>query len=186
LESIAGAVLTGLAVFAATNVDGLLIAAALLSRASTRLRDVVGGTYAGIAVLCGASLLCALVALLIPASYVAVLGLLPLAIGLKQLFARGNGEEATPSGHGLLEVAAINVAAGADNVGVYTPLFATASAQSIVVYAAVFAALTGALCWAAHRLVTHPALGAPVRRWGPRLVPWVLIALGAWILGGLL
>jgi cadmium resistance protein CadD (predicted permease) len=84
--------------------------------------------------------------------------------------------------HGVFAVAAINIAAGGDNIGVNTPLFATATGEAIALYGAVFAVLTGVLCWAAHRLVTHPALGAPARRWGPRAVPWVLIGLGLWIL----
>jgi cadmium resistance protein CadD (predicted permease) len=39
-------------------------------------------------------------------------------------------------------------------------------------------------CLAARWLVHHPAAGAPLRRYGPGLVPWVLVALGVWILFG--
>lgn len=184
MESIAGSVLAGLAVFAATNVDGLFLTAALLSSPATRLRDVVAGTYAGIGVLYGVSALGSLVALIIPAGTIALLGLVPMAIGLKQLLTRENPEETAPSAHGVLAVAGINIAAGGDNIGVYTPLFAASSGPAIALYGALFAVLTGLLCWAAHRLVSHPSLGAPVRRYGPRLVPWVLIALGVWILAG--
>jgi cadmium resistance protein CadD (predicted permease) len=184
LESIAGTLLTGLAVFAATNVDGLFLTAALLSSPATRLRDVVAGTYAGIGVLYGLSALGSLVSLIVPAGYIALLGLVPIALGLKQLLGKGIAEQAMPAKHGVVAVAAINIAAGGDNIGVYTPLFAASSGPAIALYAALFAVLTAVLCWAAHRLVTHPALGAPVRRYGPRLVPWVLIALGVWILAG--
>jgi cadmium resistance protein CadD (predicted permease) len=186
LESIAGTVLAGLAVFAATNVDGLFLTAALLSSPATRLRHVVAGTYAGIGLLYGVSALGSLVALVIPEGAIALLGLVPMAIGLKQLLAGESPQQTAPPAHGVLAVAGINIAAGGDNVGVYTPLFAASSGPAITLYGAVFAVLTALLCWTAHRLVTHPALGAPVRRWGPRLVPWILIALGVWILAGLL
>ena len=146
----------------------------------------MAGTYLGIGVLYAASVAAALAAAAIPAGYLPLLGLVPLGLGLKQMIDSGKDEAPLPSGHGVLAVAGINIAAGGDNIGVYTPLFATASGEAIALYGAVFAALTGVLCWAAHRLVTHPALGAPVRRWGPRLVPWVLIALGLWILAGAL
>lgn len=182
MESLAGSVLTGLVVFAATNVDGLLLAAALLANAPAR--PVVLGTYLGIGALYAMSAAASLVALAIPAGYIALLGLVPMAIGLKQLLAAESPEKTAPSGPGVLAVAGINIAAGGDNIGVYTPLFATNPGQAIAVYGVVFAILTGVLCWAAHRLVTHPALGAPVRRYGPRLVPWVLIALGVAILAG--
>ena len=147
---------------------------------------MVAGTYLGIGVLYAASVAGSLVALAIPAVYIALLGLVPLALGLRLLFSKNASDETAPSAQGVMAVAGINIAAGGDNIGVYTPLFASITGPTIAIYGAVFALLTGALCWAAHLLVTHPALGAPVRRWGPRLVPWVLIALGLWILVGAL
>jgi cadmium resistance protein CadD (predicted permease) len=179
-----GIILTGAAAFAATNVDGLFLAAALLSRPATRARDVVGGTYAGIGALYGLSVVASLVALVIPPGSVRLLGLIPLALGIREFWQRDAAPRAIPARQGMAAVAAINVAFGADNIGVYTPLFAASSAPAIALYGLVFAALTGALCLAAYRLVTHPALGAPLRRYGPPLVPWVLIALGVWILLG--
>lgn len=184
MESIAGTVLTGLAVFAATNVDALFLTAALLSSPATRLRHVVAGTYAGIGLLYGVSAFGSLVSLIIPAGTIALLGLVPIALGLKQLLGKGAAEQSVPVMHGVFAVAAINVASGADNIGVYTPLFAASTGPAIALYGALFAVLTGVLCWAAQRLVNHPSLGAPARRYGPRLVPWVLIALGVWILAG--
>jgi cadmium resistance protein CadD (predicted permease) len=182
LEWIAGTLLTGLAAFLATNLDGLFLTAALLSNPASRPRDVVVGTYAGIAFLVAVSAAASLVSLVVPARVIALLGLLPLAIGLKQLWQGRGGEEPPPFRQGMLAVAGINVAFGGDNIGVYTPLFAASPAHAMVLYSAVFAFLTGLLVYAAYRLVTHPGLGAPVRRYGPPLVPWVLIALGAWIL----
>ena len=177
--------MTGAAVFAATNVDGLFITAALLSSPATRARDVVAGTYAGIAALYAASAAASLVALVIPPGAIALLGLVPLAIGVRLMLPRkGAAEEKLPYAQGVLAVAGINIASGGDNVGVYAPLFAASPGYAIAFYGVVFAVLTGVLCYAAHRLVSHPALAAPVRRYGPRLVPWVLIALGVWILAG--
>jgi len=185
VESAAAIALAGVAMFVATNIDGLFLTAALLSDRSLRARDVVLGTYAGIGALYAISVTASLVSLVLPPDYIALLGLVPIAIGARQLWQGSSETEAeVPAKHGVLAVAAINVAFGGDNIGVYTPVFATSPGHAIALYGLIFAGLTGLWCYAAHRLVNHPALGAPVRRYGPRIVPFVLIALGLWILFG--
>jgi cadmium resistance protein CadD (predicted permease) len=124
-----------------------------------------------------------LLALAVPAEHLKWLGLAPIALGVFMLSRPASAEEA-PTASGLLQVTVVTIANGADNVAVYVPLFATRDAQAIAIMAAVFSVLLALWCGAARWLVHHPAAGAPLRRWGPRLVPWVLIALGAWILAG--
>jgi cadmium resistance protein CadD (predicted permease) len=126
-----------------------------------------------------------LLALAVPAEHLKWLGLAPIALGVFMLSRPASAEEA-PTASGLLQVTVVTIANGADNVAVYVPLFATRDAQAIAIMAAVFSVLLALWCGAARWLVHHPAAGAPLRRWGPRLVPWVLIALGAWILAGAL
>jgi cadmium resistance protein CadD (predicted permease) len=178
--------LAGLAMFAATNIDGLFLTAALLAHRSFRARDVIIGTYAGIAALYAASAAGSLVSLVVPPAIIALLGLVPIALGIAQLSKKEASEPASfRKGGGVGAVAALNIATGADNIGVYTPVFAASSAADIALYGAIFAVLTGLWCYAAYRLVNHPSIGAPVRHYAPRLVPFVLIGLGLWILSGL-
>ena len=172
------------AMFAATNIDGLFLTAALLSDRSYRTRDVVAGTYLGIGALFALSAAGSVVSLVAPPQVIALLGLVPIALGVKQLIQPEAADAPKARQGGLFAVAALNIAMGADNIGVYTPVFAASAAREIAVYGAIFAALTALWCYAAHRLVYHPSVGAPVRRYGPRLVPYVLIALGLWILSG--
>lgn len=172
--------------FAATNIDGLFLTAALLADRSFRPRDVVLGTYAGIAALYAASAVGSLVSLIAPPAVIALLGLVPIVIGMQQLRRRQADEPLQVKSAGLLAVAGLNVAMGADNIGVYTPVFAASPGADIATYGAIFAMLTGIWCYAAYRLVNHPSIGVPVRRYAPRLVPFVLIGLGLWILSGLL
>jgi len=178
--------LAGLAMFAATNIDGLFLTAALLADRSFRARDVIIGTYAGIAALYAASAAGSLVSLVAPAAVIALLGLVPIAIGVKQLVNQEAEEPVEAKSRGIFAVAALNIAMGADNIGVYTPVFAASAAADIAAYGALFAVLTGLWCYAAYRLVNDPSIGAPVRRYAPRLVPFVLIGLGLWILAGFL
>jgi cadmium resistance protein CadD (predicted permease) len=181
-EPLAGVVLAGAAAFAATNVDDLLLLIAFFAAGTYRARDVVLGQYAGIGLLFAASAAASLVSLVIPASHLSLLGLLPMLIGLKQLCRKGAAEETVPTTSGFLSVAAVTVANGGDNIGVYAPLFATSSAQTICAMGAVFAAMTALWCLAARWLVQHPAAATSIRRYGPKAMPFVLIGIGVFIL----
>jgi cadmium resistance protein CadD (predicted permease) len=86
------------------------------------------------------------------------------------------------AGGNILTVAIATLANGGDNLSIYTPLFATRSAVEIAAIGLVFALMTALWCVVGHWLVHHPALGAPIRRYGQRAVPFILIGLGALIL----
>ena len=124
----------------------------------------------------------ALLAWSVPARFLAWLGVLPVLLGLAMLVRPEREEKPVPPASGVLAVAAVTIANGADNLGVYIPLFATSTGRDLGVMAAVFAAMTGLWCAAARWLVRHPAAGAPVRRYGPTSVPYVLIGIGLRIL----
>ena len=81
----------------------------------------------------------------------------------------------------MLAVAAITIANGGDNLGVYIPLFAK-DLSVLPLYAGVFTVLTGVWCWLGHALVKNPVGGAVMERWGHILLPFVLIAIGVHIL----
>jgi cadmium resistance protein CadD (predicted permease) len=181
-EPLAGAMLAGAAAFAATNVDDLLLLIAFFAAGTYRARDVVLGQYAGIGLLFSASAAASLISLVIPASHLSLLGLVPVLIGLKQLFGKAAPEKTVPAISGFLSVAAVTLANGSDNIGVYVPLFATSSAQTIGIMGAVFAAMTALWCLAARWLVQHPAAAASISRYGPKAMPFVLIGIGVFIL----
>jgi cadmium resistance protein CadD (predicted permease) len=178
-------VIAAVAAFAATNVDDLFLLVAWFAAGRYRPGDIVLGQYLGIGALFAASLAAAVLAWSVPLQYLAWLGVLPILVGLGMLL-RGEGQEKpVPPASGVVAVTSVTIANGADNLGVYIPLFATSRGTEIAVMAAAFAAMTALWCVAARWLVLHPAAALPVRRHGPRLVPYVLIALGFWILAGL-
>jgi cadmium resistance protein CadD (predicted permease) len=148
-----------------------------------RLRDIVAGQYAGLSLLFAVSVAGSLLSLIIPAGYLRALGVFPILVGIKKLFElRHSGETTGKASTGIAGVTLVTVANGGDNIGVYVPAFAVHSAGQIVVIAVVFVAMTGLWCVLAHRMVTHPRLGAPFRRYGHLLAPLVLIGLGISIL----
>jgi cadmium resistance protein CadD (predicted permease) len=171
------------AAFVATNVDDLFLLVAWFA-GGYRASAIIAGQYLGIGALFAAAAAASLASLFVPVEYLRWLGLLPILIGLGMLLRRGEAESAGAQGASIASVTAVTVANGADNIGVYLPLFAVASPWTIAAYGAVFAAMIALWCLGARWLVRHPAAGSPLRRWGPRLVPWVLVALGIWILAG--
>ena len=193
----------GIAVFVSTNIDDLFLLAAFF--ADTRLRplSIVIGQYLGIGALVLVSALAALLALDIPDGWVALLGLVPLLLGISKLWAlrvRTAGTQGDSEAHRfqdqehtaerwlrspMLAVASVTVANGGDNVAVYVPLFATAFA-AIATYALTFAVLTGVWCALGYLLVNNTVLGDAVRHSGNVILPIVLVALGIYILSGAL
>jgi cadmium resistance protein CadD (predicted permease) len=184
-------------VFVSTNLDEILLLAVFFADPRMRARSVVVGQFLGIGALVAASAVAAWASLAVPEGYPALLGVVPLALGLRGAWALRRGDDdddddelqaaearAERRTHSqALAVAAVTIANGGDNLGAYIPLFARAP-RLVPFYALAFAALTALWCLAALRLVRHPAVGATLRRYGHVALPVVLIVLGVWILAG--
>ncbi|XXX82388.1 cadmium resistance transporter [Sorangium sp. So ce134] len=184
-------------VFISTNVDDILLLSAFFADPGFTPRQVVAGQFLGMGALVLASVACALLAVRVPDGWIGLLGLLPLALGLRGLWALrrgsvpgadedGDDDAEAPRGGGAarfkaLAVASVTIANGGDNLGVYIPLFSS-SPGHVPLHAAVFAVMTGAFCALGHHLVHHPLVGGRIRRYGRAALPFVLIGLGLWIL----
>lgn len=192
--------LQAMAAFAVTNLDDILLLVLLFSRLDQRLRGihVVSGQFLGVSLLVLVSLLGHLGRGALPLSWLGLLGLLPISLGISRLMDQlrpaaaagpepGNPLEALPAAApwplaGVIGVAAITVANGSDNIGVYLPLFAHAGGVGLAITLLVFAAMTGLWCLIAWRLTRLPPLASLLDRLGTPLIPWVLIGLGALVL----
>ncbi|MBX3232085.1 MAG: cadmium resistance transporter [Labilithrix sp.] len=182
----------GVVVFASTNVDDVVLLTVLFADPTLRPRAVVGGQVLGIAVLVGASVAVAAFAVAVPARWISLVGIVPLALGLYKgvevLRARGVDEGGPPKerlagASQVLAVAAVTIANGGDNLGVYVPLFAV-ERRHLFVYVPVFAVMTALWCALAFRLVDNQAVRSKVRRYGRVVLPIVLVLLGLQILAG--
>jgi cadmium resistance protein CadD (predicted permease) len=192
MEYLFGILGIAVVLFASTNVDDIFVLLGFFADPKFRPRQVVIGQYLGIAALYAASVLASLISLVIPAAYIGLLGLAPIFLGLKKLWMlqEGSGADDAPedhekvsAGHGnIVAVAAVTIANGGDNISIYTPLFATRAIDEIAVIAIVFVLMTALWLGVAHFLVNHPTIGRPIRRYGHRAVPFVLVALGTLIL----
>jgi cadmium resistance protein CadD (predicted permease) len=189
---------TAFVVFVSTNVDDIVLLAAFFADPLLRPRAIVAGQFIGIALLTAASAIAAYAALTVPPGWIALLGLIPLGLGLVKLwqlwrhrYADPDTADAVEAEHRIegrlhsqiLGVAAITISNGGDNLGVYIPIFAH-DATAVPLFAVTFMIMTAALCAAGYLLVNNPAGRAVVERCGHILLPIVLIAVGLFILVG--
>ena len=171
--------------FAATNVDDLVVLSVLFARGELRGRQIVAGQALGLGVLVAVGLAAGAGLLALPDRWVALLGLVPIALGLRGLRRardRGTDDDVPRAAIGTLGVASVTVANGGDNVAVYAPLFATMGPDAFATTIVVFAVLVGVWCAAGRAVAAHPAVVRGVERAGDLAVPLVLVALGAFIL----
>ena len=192
------AISTGMTAFTATNLDDIVILLLFFSQVNAvfRRRHIVFGQFLGFTALVLASLPGFFGRLIFPPDWIGMLGLLPIAIGLSRLLnpetddseAEAELEESQNSFFSSFlspqtySVAAVTVANGGDNIGIYVPLFASNTLESLAVILAVFFAMVGVWCYAAYRLIQMRAIADTLTRYGNQLVPFVLIGLGMAIL----
>ena len=183
-------ILTSALAFISTNVDDIFLLTLFFAQCRTlRSRlQVVAGQYLGIGVLTALSLLGACGFKLLPPAYLGLLGLVPITLGAKELVgsfrsrSEAESEEETSSSFGLLRVAAVTIAGGGDNLGVYIPLFSRFSARQLFYTTLIFALFTALWCFLAASLARLPRLQRGLRAYKHILVPLVLILLGISIL----
>ncbi len=169
--------------FISTNIDDLFLLVGFFSDRSFSRLSIFIGQILGIASLVAISLAGAFAAVAISRAHVGLLGVAPMIIGIGQLLRLGKIEdEGQPTASGILQVAAITIVNGGDNIAAYTPIFANQTSQEITATVAIFGALTILWCFAAWSLVRHTVLGKPLRRYGHVVLPFILIGLGGLIL----
>lgn len=185
-----GTIFAAVGLFAATNIDDLVVLTILFlatTRGTLTGWKVVAGQYLGFVVLVGISVLAALGLTIVPDEWVGFLGLLPLGIGIygivRYLRRRGSDEEESPvRAGGLLGVAGITIANGADNISLYTPVFRTQPVLDTVITIAVFLILVAVWCVIARVIGTNGRVTEALERIEHWLVPAVFIGLGLYII----
>jgi cadmium resistance transport/sequestration family protein len=196
------ALITGFTSFLATNIDDIVLLMMFFAQVNHHFRPhhIVAGQYLGFGAIILASLPGFLGGLVISKPWIGLLGLLPIAIGIKQLHPGDESFDESitvqtvselptlPSvGKGLFhpktyQVAVVTFANGGDNIGIYVPLFASSSLLQLAVILGVFFMLIAVWCAAAYLLARQPAIAQILSRYAHRLVPFLLIGLGLYIL----
>jgi cadmium resistance protein CadD (predicted permease) len=193
MVDILGLVAIGIAAFAATNIDDIFLLMMFFSSLSFPVRHVVLGQFLGIGLLIIISALGSLISLVIPAHVIGLMGIVPIAIGIKNLIEMRKKDSSLSrqviqdnkkrSYLSFLSVAAVTFSNGGDNIGVYVPLFSNYNTVSqIIGLTGVFLMMTAVWCIAAYYFVNHPLIASRIRDIGNIILPFVLIGLGVYIL----
>jgi cadmium resistance protein CadD (predicted permease) len=190
------------AAFAGTNLDNCVVTTAMVAGAPLeRAHRIATGQVIGFCVLVAVAAAAAALLFEFSAAVVGLLGLVPLAIGLRGLIglrsghANSRNEFASASsggtgvrapgriaqravGRGLIAAALVTIAAGGDNLAVYIPLFRVGGGTRVAAVAGVFVlgevAVTLLVLWAGR----HPRARSVMDRAGSVAVPVLLCIIG--------
>lgn len=200
------ALATGITVFAVTNIDDIVILMLFFSQVNDtfRPRHIITGQYLGFTALIIASLPGLFGGLIVPRAWIGLLGLVPIAIGVKQLLNREKDVFEVQAVSGVsnrclsnrsvafslasllspqtYNVAVVTVANGGDNIGIYLPLFASSNLVSLGLILVTFYLLIGVWCIIAYLLTRQPTVAKLLTRYGNAFAPFILIGLGVFIL----
>lgn len=196
MSQLATALAEAIIAFTATNIDDIIILLLFFSQIDInfRRRHIVVGQYLGFILLIIASLPGFFGGLIVSPEWIGLLGLLPIAIGIKQLVTREQEtteiQTITPKKSVFLsvlspqtyQVAAVTIANGGDNISIYIPLFAGKTPFGLLVILSVFLFMVGVWCVVAYLLTRQPTIAYVLTRYGKKVVPFVLIGLGLFIM----
>ncbi len=190
--------------FVATNIDHLALLALWFvhgqNRPGTTAR-ICAGQYVGFGALLGITLVLSTISgFVIPQEYLRLLGLIPLALGIKagigEIRERWHSEESEEEDEAEAQlkgkkisvgaVALVTMANGGDEIAAYLPVFALSAWWQIALFCAVFLVLAGVLLALARFITGRMGLAEVLERFEAIIFPSVLILLGVLILADLL
>ncbi len=195
------------AAFVGTNVDNCVVTMAMVAGAPLeRAHRIAAGQVVGSVLLVAVAAAAAAVLFEFSTAVVGLLGLVPLAIGLRGLvlLARAGGGDAagadpaaTPArlrrrrrakpeqravGRSLTAAMLVTIAAGGDNLAVYIPLFRVGGATRVTVIVAVFLIGEAVVTWLVLTGGRHPKARGVMLRLGHLAVPVLLCFVGILVL----
>jgi cadmium resistance protein CadD (predicted permease) len=188
------------AAFIGTNIDNCVVTTAMVAGAPLeRAHRIAAGQVIGFALLVAVAVAAAAALFEFSAAVVGLLGLVPLAIGVKGLVglrrpASGSEDAAPPLrprrskapdravGRSLTAAALVTIGAGGDNLAAYIPLFRVGGTTNILAIVAVFAVGEVAVTTAVLGAGRHPKARAVMLRLGAVAVPVLLCGIGVLVM----
>jgi cadmium resistance transport/sequestration family protein len=191
------AIATAIIAFIATNIDDILVLMLFFTQRNKKFTSghIFTGQYLGFTLLILASLPGFFGSFLISKQWIGLLGFVPIALGLWQLFKKDEDEDDVQNVTDLVEeykpsllnkytytVAAVTVANGGDNLGLYLPLFSNSNLGQLMITLLVFYTLVGLWCYLAYVLIKQRAIALIFTKYIHIIIPFVWIGLGISIL----
>ncbi|KRM97078.1 cadmium binding protein [Liquorilactobacillus aquaticus DSM 21051] len=185
------AVFTGITAYISTSIDYLVILMIIFGTTSRKNKwSIYGGDLLGTTVLVITSLFIANILKLVPEDWIlGLLGLIPIFLGIRLLISNENDDESTikkrlqSKKNIFFNVAIITiVTCGADNIGIYVPLFAQMDLANSMVVIITFFIMLSLFCLMGLLLSRIPLVANILEKWGSYITAIVYIGLGGYIL----
>lgn len=177
--------------FIGTNLDNLVLLASMYSRYERQTWIVTAGYFAGMILIGFITLAIGELGEIIPLTYLGLLGLIPMTMGvfsLWKLFRNTSAVNIASASAGDSRVAVFFVLVStqlsnsADSIMTFSALYADSSDASDYIIAPTFLAMTGAFSGVAFYAVKHPNLSRFLGHYGQYVTPLILILVGYYIL----
>jgi len=197
----------GLAAAVATTFDDNIYLTGFFSEVNRTFRPkhVVVGELIGFTALISISLVGFLIGLAISSDWIGLLGILPILIGLNNLrLLIVNKDESVENKSAKLQqnarfrgfdsrerslldiiqdrqtysVSAVTISNGGNNLGIYIPLFASSSLQSLAVIVPICYLIVCTWLFMSYHLTRTPGIALVLSRYASKLFPFVLMWLG--------
>ncbi|HLO57382.1 MAG TPA: cadmium resistance transporter [Bacteroidales bacterium] len=183
--------IAGFLAFVSSNIDDLFILVLFYGNKSYANKEVILGQFLGIFALTAIGIAGSLIGLFIPQKYIGLLGIIPLFIGLKELYKliTHRNHDKHDVGYAsnknkIWTVAGVCFANGGDNIGIYIPLFATVNWSGKFAFFMLFMLMTYLWCRIAMHITKYPLMQSALKKYGHLVTPFVFILLGIYIILG--
>jgi cadmium resistance protein CadD (predicted permease) len=174
--------------FVGTNIDNAVVTVAMISAAPPRRANRIAlGQALGFTVLVVAAVGMALLLFEISTRVIGLLGLVPLALGIRGLWGLRHAVSRSrladrAFGSGMIAAALVTIGAGGDNLAVYIPLFRVSHVGGTLWTLLLFAGAELLLTLFVRRAGQHPRVRATMTRLGAFATPVLYCVIGVLVL----
>lgn len=185
------AILTGITAYISTSIDYLIILMVIFGSVNRKERWLIyWGDLLGTSVLVAASLVMAFILGFVPQEWLlGLLGIIPVLMGLRLLISGESDDDEVVESQMkkrrniIMNVAIITIATcGADNIGIYVPIFAQSTVQTLAVILITFFFMLSLFCYVGYLLIKIPKVAEILERYGMYITAIVYIGLGLYIM----
>ncbi len=171
--------------FISTNIDDFFIDSILFfdCKSKKETNEVIIGKYLGMSILVSVSLI---ITTNIPKNFIGYLGFIPLILGIKEIIENlkndDNEQKQNRSTNKIINTTLITISDGADNIGIYIPIFVQLDQYQIMITILVFLILIYLYSKLAISITEIPLIKKILEKYRNIIVPLVYISLGIYIL----
>ncbi len=171
--------------FISTNIDDFFIDSILFfdCKSKKETNEVIIGKYLGMSILVSVSLI---ITTNIPKNFIGYLGFIPLILGIKEIIENlkndDNEQKQNRLTNKIINTTLITISDGADNIGIYIPIFVQLDQYQIMITILVFLILIYLYSKLAISITEIPLIKKILEKYRNIIVPLVYISLGIYIL----